>query len=283
MAKRKRLRKQPRLQRVGVAGSAVIPNVIVPPAARKRKRRNSWRVKVSTTVLKKIAFSPRWMSLGLVTICLFALLLIGTDDAFYLTSVPVTGNDSISSVEIINSSGLMGSHIFSANPSDAANRINQVPGIISATVTLEWPDQVHIQVSEDSPVALWKQNGQIYWITKTGELVPARAERPGFLLIEAEENEPFGDELFVPDDVLAGALMLRELRSNIDHLYYRVGNGLSYQDGRGWRVFFGSGAEMEQKLVVYETIVDDLLSRSITPAYISVRNEIKPYYSTSNS
>jgi hypothetical protein len=35
---------------------------------------------------------------------------------------------------------------------------------------------------------------------------------------------------------------------------------------------------MNQKLVIYETIVEDLLARGLTPQYISVSNQEKPYY-----
>jgi hypothetical protein len=37
---------------------------------------------------------------------------------------------------------------------------------------------------------------------------------------------------------------------------------------------------MNQKLAVYETLIDDLLARGIQPAYISVSNQEKPYYMT---
>ena len=283
MAKRKRLRKQPKIQRVQAAGTTTIPKVVVPSAAKKRRRRNRQRFKVPTVLLKQIAFSARWMSLGLVVVCIFALVLIGRDDSFYLISMPVNGNVSIPASEIVATSGLSGSHIFAADPNLAASRIGKIPGVISATVTLEWPNLVSIKVTEDSPVAMWSQNGHNYWITVHGDLVPARVSASGLLLIESEEDEPFGDNLYIPDDVIDGALMLRALRPNIDRLSYQLGNGLSYQDGRGWRVYFGSGQDMEQKLVVYETIVEDLLSKSITPAYISVRNGLKPYYSLNGS
>ncbi len=100
-------------------------------------------------------------------------------------------------------------------------------------------------------------------------------------MIESEVNEALAENTFVAGEILAGALQLRELRANIDRLYYEPGNGLSYQDGRGWRAYFGSGLDMEQKLAVYETVVEDLLARAISPAYISVRNEAKPYYMAS--
>ena len=188
-------------------------------------------------------------------------------------------------------SGLAGMHIFAADSTEAANRIAQVPGIISAVVTLEWPNQVHIQVQEDSPIALWIEGSNQYWVTKNGRLIPARSQTLGLLLIESElppklteeavsetKTEQQPDIAFVPQSVLQGALQLRELRPNIEKLYYRPSNGLSYQDDRGWRVYFGTGSDMQQKLVVYETIVDTLLEQGLTPVYVSVSNQEKPYY-----
>ena len=89
---------------------------------------------------------------------------------------------------------------------------------------------------------------------------------------------PTANTAFVPADVLAGALQLKALRPNIDRLYFQPGNGLSYQDGRGWRAYFGSGLDMEQKLVVYETIIEQLQGQGITPAYVSVANQERPFY-----
>ena len=95
---------------------------------------------------------------------------------------------------------------------------------------------------------------------------------------DTEPATPQANLAFIPQDVLDGARQLRELRPNIEKLYYRGDSGLSYQDGRGWRVYFGAGTDMNQKLVIYETIVDDLMARGLTPQYISVSNQEKPYY-----
>jgi hypothetical protein len=94
----------------------------------------------------------------------------------------------------------------------------------------------------------------------------------------ATEAQTESEAAFVPEAVLAGALQLRELRPNIDKLYYKPSDGLGYQDGRGWTAYFGAGRDMHQKLVVYETIVANLLERGARPAYISVANQYKPYY-----
>ena len=227
------------------------------------------------------------MSLALLAVTVFALVLVGSDEHFYLTVIPVEGTVSIPPSTVVEASGLGGIHAFAADPEAAARSVADLPGVIAASVTLEWPNQVSIQIVEDSPVAVWQEGGRQFWITGKGSLIPVGVGVPGLLLIESElppvvSEEPQGESstvtAFIPEDVLAGALLLRQLRPNIDKLYYRPSNGLSYQDGRGWRVHFGSGIDMQQKLVVYETIVEDLLAREQTPSYISVSNQGRPYF-----
>jgi cell division septal protein FtsQ len=278
----RRRRKQPRLARVQATGALSLPHITVPPDAKRRKRRNSRRFRLPLATVKHVAESTRWASLLVIAGCLWALLTIAGDKSFYLTAIPVEGARAFSPSEIVAASGLAKVHIFAADPNEAARRIGELPGINSAEVSLKWPNQVTINVTESEPLALWKQNGRTFWIDTAGRLIPARANVSGLLLIESEVKQEAAEDAHVADDVLAGALQLRDLRKNIDRLYYDPGNGLSYQDGRGWRAYFGSGMNMEQKLAVYETVVDDLLNRAITPAYISVRNESKPYYMASS-
>ncbi len=276
-----------------------LPRLRVPKKARRRRRRNQVRSRVPMASLRQILLSTRWLSLGLLALSIYALTLIGLDENFYLTTIPVEGVVSMPATEVVQASHLAGSHVFAADPGAAAQQImDNVEGIISAEVTLNWPNQVQISVTEDSPIAIWIEGSNQFWVTRNGRLIPARSGSLGLLMIQSEVEiaavptpaaEPTDEETaeptpvsanmrFVPQDVLAGALQLRELRPNIDQLFYRPGSGLSYQDGRGWRVYFGSGTDMSQKLVVYETIVDELLAQGLTPQYVSVSNQEKPYF-----
>lgn len=296
-----RLRKQPRVRRVQAAAPMAMPRLIIPKTARQRRWRNNRRFKLPTTALKQVIFTSRWVSLGLLALTIYALVVTGMDERFYLTVIPVEGTAAIPAAEIVEASGLGGAHIFAADPNQAAASIAGIPGVISATVTLGWPNQVNIRVKEDSPIAIWQEGDKQFWIMKDGRLLPARTDTLGLLVIEAEvplaiqaetaettaeETEevqvedpaPQAGLVFVPPDVLAGALQLKELRPNIEKLYFRPSGGLSYQDGRGWRAYFGTGTDMAQKLVIYETIVNDLLAREFAPTYISVSNQEKPYY-----
>ncbi len=298
-----RLRKQPKMRRVQSAHAMPLPRMEVPKAAKQRKRRNQRsrrRSRIPVGSIKQFVFSARWISLLLLAIVTAALVLIGLDENFYLTVIPVDGTVSVPASEIVEASQLAGAHIFAVEPEVAAARVAEVPGVINAAVSLSWPNQVLIEVQEDSPVAVWQEGEHQFWVTDNGRLIPIRATVPGLLLIESEmplveapvmpegevdEGEdtavptaPQTNLAFIPQDILAGAEQLRKLRPNIEKLYYRGDSGLSYQDGRGWRVYFGTGADMNQKLAIYETIVDDLLARGLTPQYISVSNQEKPYY-----
>ncbi len=281
-----------------------MPRLRVPKKARRRRRRNQVRARVPMATLRQVLLSSRWLSLGLLALAIYAMTLIGLEEQFYLTAIPVEGVISVPATEVVQASSLAGSHVFAADPGAAAQQImDSVPGIISATVTLGWPNQVLINVTEDSPIAIWVEGSNQFWVTRNGRLIPARSESLGLLMIQSEAEaanaapsetnetetaEENGEELvvtttnpnirFVPRDVLAGALQLKALRPNIDRLFYRPSSGLSFQDGRGWRVFFGTGTDMTQKLVVYETIVEELLAQGLTPEYVSVSNQAKPYY-----
>ncbi len=271
-------KKQPKRRKVESTNILGLPKIEVPGNAKKRRRRNSNSFRLPTTIIKKVATSSRWFSLILLILCLFALVMIGTDQSFYFSAVSVEGNSAIPASEIIDASDLAGKHVFAANPTTAAGQIGEVSGVISATVTIGWPNKAIIEIAEERPIAIWEQAGKSYWITADNRVVSARANTGGLLIIESEQFGGNTGKIFIPDDLVSGALHLKELRPNIDHLFYRPGNGLSYQDGRGWRVFFGTGSGIDQKLVVYETLVEDLISRGITPSYVSVSNQEKPYY-----
>ncbi len=291
----KKLRKQPKMRRMHTAHVVSGAKLEVPRTAQRRRRRNKRPVQLPTTQIKQFVFSARWVSLSLLALMVYAIYLVGMDVNFYLTTVPVEGVDTIPAAEIVAASGLGGNHVFAVNPVEAAERIQAVPGVISATVTLRWPNEVLIQVAEDDPIAVWQEGGRDYWVMKDGRLLPSRGVAAGLLRIVSErqpsraevEGVAIGEEetavdqpdiRFISSQVLDGALQLRQLRPNIEQLYYTPAEGLSYQDGRGWRAYFGAGADMAQKLVVYEAIIDNLLAQGLTPTYVSVSNQQKPYY-----
>lgn len=295
-----RRKRQPSTSRVETAVSMPLPQVTVPDHAKRRQRRNKRGQRDTTAVwqlLKQIALSTRWISFFILALSIYAMALAGSNVDYYLTLIPVDGTYSIPPAEIVQASGLAGSHIFAVDPSIAAHEITSLPGVISATVTLEWPNVAHIQIREDSPIAIWQENGVQFWVTENGRLIPARFDTLELLTIEADVpsmaefllrsddgEETTASEVqpsvrFIPEDILAGALQLQTLQPNLTRVQYRPATGLIWQDEtHGWDVYLGTGTDMHQKLVIYEAIVQELDARNLTAEYISVKNKEKPYY-----
>jgi cell division septal protein FtsQ len=93
---------------------------------------------------------------------------------------------TIPPADIVQASDLAGTHIFAADPAAAAAQIADLPGVISATVTMGWPNEVLIRIREDNPVAVWQEGEQDFWVTENGRLIPARTGSIGLLRIESE-------------------------------------------------------------------------------------------------
>ncbi len=327
LRKQPRLRNQPRMRRLNTASVAPLP-ALTPEArtaqktAQKRKRRNNQeRIRRPLSGVVGFIINTRWISLAMLAACVYTLYFIGGDDRFYLNVIPVEGASTLDINHVVEESGLAGRHIFAADPQEAADHLSKMGGVVTATVTLHWPNDVLITLREQPPLATWQEGDVAYWIDADGGLSPARSQTIGLLNIISEipvapvgaddvgaglrpapTDDDAGEEsasdeastdagtsdntddsagaaiAFVPQDVLEGALQLRALRPNIEQLYYRPSGGLSYQDGRGWRAYFGTGLDMNQKLAVYETVVARLLEQGIRPEYISVSNQYKPYY-----
>ncbi len=297
--RRKRLRKQPRVRRINASATMAMPSMRVPATANRRRKRNIGRLRIPGEATRRVLLSARWASLLLLVLSVGALAIIGLNEDFYVTFIPVDGVASISPEEIVAASGLAGAHVFSVDPGTVAENISELPGVISATVKLSWPNELQISIREDAPVAIWVQDEKQYWVSKEGALLPARMTVGGLLVIEAEglilpgadaedpvavedeaveEAEPAAGNPYLPPEILAGALELQQLIPGLTKLYYDPSGGLSFQDSGGWRAYFGSGDNIIGKMALYDAVIADLLSRNLTPQYVSVVNVEKPYY-----
>ena len=124
---------------------------------------------------------------------------------------------------------------------------------------------------------MWSQGGESVWVDDQGETFPARLDLPWLLPITVDDVvTPI--ETAIPIDVVMGATLLKALRPNIELLHYDTAHGLSYQDGRNWRGYFGTGDSMARKLMVYEILVAELERTGIHPTAIYVADLETSYY-----
>lgn len=237
------------------------------------------RMRDLASVLPPVELSWRLASLTLLMVLGAVLFHFLSSPRYFVNAVNLSGSQYIPGEEIYRESRVDNLNIFWLDPAAIRRNIESIPGIKTAQVEVRWPNQVYVAVVENEPVLAWSQNGQMWWVDRDGVPFPTRGEIPGLLPIVVDDaNYPLTTESLIPAQAIAGALMLKQLRNNIELLHYDAVNGLSYQDGRSWRGYFGVGTDMEVKLKVYETLIENLLSRGIHPSIVNVVNEDAPYY-----
>jgi len=229
--------------------------------------------------LPHIQLSWKMASAALVMMLGSLLFHILSSSQYFITSINLAGAQYIPGEELYDASGVHHLNILWLDPAQIERNVETVPGIKEAHVEVRWPNQVFVIVEEQVPVLAWSQGGQTMWVDAEGRVFPARGQLSGLLPIMVDDaNYPLTPDSRIPVEVIAGALQLKQLRNNIELLHYDAKNGLSYQDGRNWRGYFGTGADMDVKLVVYETLIENLLARGIHPSAVSVIDEDAPVY-----
>ncbi len=279
------------------------PQEEMPTTARWRRfRRDFGGVIRSLTNVRLFLSSARFYSFLLLVGCLYALYIVGTNERFYLNNVSVDGVKALSAMEILDASGLRGAHIFSIAPGQAAEIIGALPGVITAEVIVNWPDNVQIIIEEDTPILLWNEDGRDYWVTKSGTLVPVYNQTFDLLKVNAvvpltiqEPNLTQRPETdlspilpttyldFVPQEILNGALKLQELYPYITNMEFAPSGGLRFNDERGWLATFGTGENLLRKHTVYETIANHVQGEEIAIEYINVSVLENPVYKPANA
>ncbi len=287
LVRRRRLqRSKRRYEAVTQAARTVRPLVSRPrhtgtvTGARRGFNARSFAPRLRLPSLPRIAVGWRLASLSLVVLLSAMLVRLMADPEMYVNrGINLGGAALVPGEEIYRASGVAGQHIFWVDPVQVQRNVLAVPGIASATVTVEWPSTITLVVRERIPLVKWMEGEREWWVDALGQKFKARSDLPGLLPIAVDDvRDNVRSYQDVPVEAIVGALQLRELRPNIELLHYDSLHGLSYQDGRNWRGYFGVGAQMAQKLAVYETLVDNLLSRGIQPVMISVENVKAPYY-----
>jgi len=233
---------------------------------------------------------PNWRlaSAAIVLILLVMGIIIFASPAFYVTRAEIGGVRYISPEEIYTLSGIASYHILWVQPEVVAERLVDSPSISAAEVLVGWPARVVIVVREREPALVWEQEGIPYWVDVNGHLMLQRADLPDLVrVVNQGTSIPFrcpgpacSEEgtLSVEPAVVQGAQQLKTLRPDINVLYYDPVRGLSLDDPRGWRGWFGIGTDMARKLQVYEALITSLTGQGIFPAAIDVSNPEAPVY-----
>ncbi|HEX3793271.1 MAG TPA: FtsQ-type POTRA domain-containing protein [Acidimicrobiales bacterium] len=123
------------------------------------------------------------MVLAIVTALVVGLWFLAHSVLFSARNITVVGATHETAVQIEQAGGLtMQTPLLNVHDGAVAAGIEQLPWVLSATVSVHWPDSVHIVVTEQSPaLTMNTASGQWAALSASGRVLAVSAQRPAGL------------------------------------------------------------------------------------------------------
>jgi cell division protein FtsQ len=134
----------------------------------RRRRRDPWRTAFFGVLAVAILACAAWALLG------SSLLVVRHEE--------VTGNKLVSSAEVLAAAGIRpGTPLASVNTAAAAQRVEQITQVLTATVSRSWPNTVVIVVRERTAALAVASGGRFALVDGSGVTVRWSQRRPAGL------------------------------------------------------------------------------------------------------
>jgi hypothetical protein len=269
---------------------------------------------ILTGAVKK-RFKPGWrvLSLLIVGVLSYILLIAWRSPEYRISEVRITGLQRLTEDEVLSKVKITGIPVFAIIPETIANQINAAfPEFRDVNVEVGLPAQLTIKIIERQPMITWQSKDAQMWVDSEGYLIPARGQADAMLIIQANSLPPYQLKSSIQDpetlmvirdkpylkpnpstlayfavpkkideNLLTAILQLNAWMPNEASLLYQKQRGIGWKDARGWDVFVGRKLEgINDKMVMYETIVRELEKEGISPTLLSVEFLHAPYYRT---
>jgi len=208
---------------------------------------------------------------------------------FHVPSVTVLGNNRLGRDEVEGVMGVLGQSIFMVQPDEAASRLRMnYPELLSAQVNVYLPNYVYVTITERQPVILWQQNGGYTWIDATGVAFRPRGSVSGLVPVTGlaippagapSPDDPMSAPSYIQKELVDAILALAPTVPADTTMFFDSSFGLGWKDSRGWKSYFGTSApDMPLKVRVYQSLVDSLVQRGVSPIFINVMYPDAPFY-----
>ncbi|MCE1251993.1 MAG: FtsQ-type POTRA domain-containing protein [Anaerolineae bacterium] len=253
---------------------------------------------------------PSWRILsGVLVIILTAVIIyLSTADEFLIKSPQIKGLNRLNAADLEAAMLLDGTRIFMVDPVEVKSLLaSSFPELKDISVDVSLPAKVSVTVKERQPVITWKYQDVAMWIDNEGVVFPARGEAETLLNITSDAAPPMIEtdvkpvlldpkksdseqteqkavetpvkSLSVDRRVLNMAINLSKHVPANTTLVYNTTSGLGWLDANGWNVYIGFDLDqLDQKMLVYQKIVDTLNQQGLHPKVISVEYVNAPYY-----
>jgi cell division protein FtsQ len=220
---------------------------------------------------------------------IFALLFLLAQPAFRPRHVDVRGTKHLTAVQVTDALNLPSDrNIFLLSQAELANRLQALPWVHSASVSLALPDRVSVRVIEWTPSAVLQVGEATYYLNDLGEVLDPAVEAGSLTVVSRPGFGPAKDgQRAVSSDLLPMLVQLRAgftsaFKFSVTSFQLDRREVLTAQTDRGWTIIFGQmvtsddRASLEPKLAALRALSSriDLVSAPIQ--YINLENARAP-------
>ncbi len=218
----------------------------------------------------------RLASLLLLALCLWLLLTMRGSQRWRVQWVEVAGCDLVAPETVVQASELADSWSVSLVPDSVRERIEALPGVVEATVSVGWPARIRVGIREDVPLATVRLGDEEYWVAEESGLMSPFGhveDLPALRLVEGDS----GVRSITPR-ILAGLAAMRAAFPDRDEYLYHSVRGFEVQSERGYPVYLGDASDLETRLTVLAELESDLADEERVPELIDVSALDGAYY-----
>jgi len=209
---------------------------------------------------------------------MWGLYTLFSTPTFFVYRADIEGNVAVSAAEIYAAAEVHNQSVFWVNATKVARHVETLPNIKTASVAVSFPAQVSISVVERLPELVWQTGDTTWWVDQEGTIVPPKQSVEGMLRIIDNDHQPVQPGYRLDPTIVQGAQRLRVLVPGVSVVRYSRAMGLTVATPEGHPVYLGDGEEIKAKLVVLTALLAELKTQDITPAFIDVRNPLRPVY-----
>ncbi len=255
-----------------------------------------------------IRFGWRVASSLLVVLMALSVYMLLYTPAFQVDVLEVEGLQRLTFDDINSALDISGEAIVKVDPGSLQAELQAAfPELSSVQVKISLPARVKVKVVERAPIISWVEkssngNTEEKWIDQEGIAFSPRGEAGNLIRVEADgtlgmdgltqdTTENGSDESKQAQAVTTRPMLSAELISTLQAMgksvpegtpiLFSAEHGFGWNDPGGWQVYFGKSlAEISQKLLVYQKLVENLDDQGIEPSMISVEFVHAPFYRT---
>ncbi|MCO6451176.1 MAG: FtsQ-type POTRA domain-containing protein [Caldilineales bacterium] len=210
----------------------------------------------------------------IVTLAIFVYTFQSYD--YFVYAADIENTHYTTTAETYAKAGIDGQSIFFINPEQVRERVLELPHVRDAEVSVTFPANVSISVTEREPMVLYQVLGQSYWIDREGFIAPAADQRQGLVKL-VDDNSAASRDGHTDPALLDAVRRITQNLPEVSTFRYQEPYGLFFFSPEGWQVNLGSAERMDQKLAMWEAMRRDILKQGASPQLVDLRFE-RPYW-----